>query len=377
MSQERIKDRLIPLSRQDLDLLEWFAQWTPEVHRANWKVRRTWPPGFRESADTSVHRLQQEAAARMADTGDRRSFGRIRDKLLPFRLVEGTITCARLTPRGRAALKLYGRECPESFESHCPEIFDDVSLRVVFQEDFTVTHLENLKSRYDWGEVMDDTAETWSACLAQYNENVYSQRGSGQSATVAMLKGHSTGQPLNGSLRLHSDVITVRVRNNDHREICDFQLSLEQLADMLTSNGDVPCTVNSYFGPDGMRYSEPAPPVISAYERMQARLENQTDSQADRLAEIITTVEGLKMGKRAKEALLHDLRVAKNLGIKNHAYAAEQTLEEVSQVIEGAGTILQDRLKNGTLLPGGGVLGGLLGEDSQTIRLLEMEDDSQ
>src|SRR5262245_35470507 len=81
---------LVPITDEDLTMLEWFAAWTPEVHRANWMVRRTWPPGFREIADTSVRGYHDanQVAARKADPpiAGGRSFV---PRLLAYRLVEG------------------------------------------------------------------------------------------------------------------------------------------------------------------------------------------------------------------------------------------------------------------------------------------------
>ena len=38
---------LVPLNSNDLEVLSWYADWTPGIHRADWDTRRSWPPGFR------------------------------------------------------------------------------------------------------------------------------------------------------------------------------------------------------------------------------------------------------------------------------------------------------------------------------------------
>ena len=47
-------DLLVPLSRNDLVVLAWFAEWKPELHHLDWKRRRQWPPGFRAIDDVSI-----------------------------------------------------------------------------------------------------------------------------------------------------------------------------------------------------------------------------------------------------------------------------------------------------------------------------------
>lgn len=337
---------LIPVTKEDLDLLEWFAQWTPEVYRADWEKRRAQPPGFRYNPDMSVYRSKNEVLD-VDNHGDKKSFVRVRDKFLPFRLVEGTIKHARLTPRGRALLKLHGRECPDFFESHCAEIFSDVDLRPLnnrdFQENTAGSKNPVLDRPYSHLEPLPDEPHVWRAMCVQYHANSYTNRGTQSKASVRCTTAHGS-QYLNGSLREHSTVIQFEVRNNAGVNICEFGLSLEQFADVLTSMSETPCTISYYIDSDGVRRMEPAPPPVSAYRRMQARLNNAEESSARRLQKIRAMVEDLKMGKQAKAALLRELDIAADLQVKDAAYVAEQTKEEVSQVLEGALTVVGERM---------------------------------
>lgn len=337
---------LIPLSKEDLDLLEWFAQWTPEVYRAAWKERRAQPPGFRYTPDLSVYRSKREILD-VDNHGDKNAFAKVRNKFLPFRLVEGTIKHGRLTPRGRALLKLHGRDCPDFFESHCPEIWDDFDLRPRNNRDF----MENtagsknpvLDRPYQNLELLPDTPKMWRAMCVQYHADSYTNRGSASKASVRCANLQGT-MYLNGSMRSHGSAVQMTVRNNEGRQVCKFMVSLEQFADVLTSQSETPCTLNDYFGADGVRRMEPAPRPVSAYQRMQERLKNVEGSSARRLRKIMEMVEETRMGKKAKAALLHELRIAADLQVKDAAFVAQETQEEVSKVLEGSLTLVSERM---------------------------------
>ena len=337
---------IVPLSKQDLDLLEWIAAWTPEVYKADWKNRRQKPPGFRTVPDMSMCRADSDVLDidrhNMKDAS-----ARVARKLLPYWLVEGSINNCRLTPRGRAALKLHGRECPDFFESHCADIFDDHDLRARMNRDFREntrgSTISVLDRHYDNLELLPDLPQVWKAICAQYHPDSYTDRSVSRASVRCTTQYGLTY--LNGSMREHRTSIGFTVKANDGATICEFAVSLEQFADMLTSQSDTPCTVQEYFGRDGIRRNEPAPPPVSAYKKMQARLNNVEESAAKRLQEIIETVEGLKMGKRAKADLIHQLKVAADLQVKDAAFVAEQTAEEVSKVIESSLTIVSERMQ--------------------------------
>lgn len=120
---------MLTLSLAHRAILEWFALWDPSIHHLDWSRRRTWPPGYREAADPTDRSGRQRAS----ETGALPPVveaPRVIPDLLALRLLEGAHRApCRLTRRGRAALKLQGLNCPDYFESHCKDIFDNHDLR--------------------------------------------------------------------------------------------------------------------------------------------------------------------------------------------------------------------------------------------------------
>ena len=95
----------VPLRAVHLDLLQWFGEWTPEVHRADWQKRRRWPPGWRYLADQSVYHAKQPPPEVCAPH-PKQNHALVR-YLLQYGLIEGSWRrIFRLTMRGRCALKL-------------------------------------------------------------------------------------------------------------------------------------------------------------------------------------------------------------------------------------------------------------------------------
>lgn len=101
--KQRVNKTVIDLDAMELDLLAWLAEWTPDVHRANWQVCRAWPPGFRYIEDLSVAYRNE---AKVIEAKERQTISPRRDdilkveRLLGYRLVEGCHRILRLTPRG-------------------------------------------------------------------------------------------------------------------------------------------------------------------------------------------------------------------------------------------------------------------------------------
>lgn len=345
--EDKVLDILIPLSKSHLDMLEWFGQWTPEIHRAGWAHRRTWPPGFRGVSDLGCtypgHKDYEEAVAKQTVPPESclKKGPSTTGYLLPFGLVEGNIVCARLTPRGRAALKFYGRACPDEFVSHAPDVFDNVSLLpVVLRGQFEVGGDHPRE-----GSPLPDEDATWRSLLVEYMEGDYRGRHTITKATASLTISHSTGTSLNGSLRQHHRFVGISVRNNDGVCVCEFNLSVEQLADLLTSQGSVPVTMSHYNGRDGMRYAEPAAPPVDAMRRMKSRLAAGTNRSAAQIAGIMAKIEAANIGVKLKAELLLDLKVALDCGDSGHAFAVDQATEEVSQVIESLYTLAADRAR--------------------------------
>lgn len=331
------KKNLIPLTAGDLIMLQWFGEWTPETHRADWKTRRRFPPGYREVTDTSVYNSQKEALAEanLSKPPRKDSWG-IMQKLLSFRLIEGYIGACRLTKRGRAALKLHGKPAPERFVSHCAEIFDDVSLLPIVEGSSLFD-----RKLGSFGENLPDTAETWAALLTEYSEDNYASKGisNGPYATLTTPTGNIY---LHGSLREHHQVVSITV-SHQHHQIVEIMMSMEQLAELLTSNHPTPVTLSQFFDKEGMMQTLPAAKPVSAYERMLERMKRAGRTSTEHINEILADIESANIGKKLKERWTHELRIVRDNTSANMAYAVEQAKEEVSSVIETASLIQAER----------------------------------
>lgn len=359
----------IPLSKNMLTVLAWFAEWTPPIHKLDWRNRRTWPPGFRYMADASSPYGDNKLEDMVDDesypptlpgeTGIKRNKARaLLSRLLAYRLIEGAVWSAcRLTARGRAALLTKGMECPSSFETHCKQIFDDHSLLprkgVNVRLDMDDTLMQRLPEAYRVGhkELLPDDSTTWTLMLEEYGEDTYRASGSLNGCSVRMLETSTTGRFLNGSLRKHHRFISVQVTDEDRRVVCEMALSLEGLADMLVSNHNVPITLDSFTGPDGMRRSLPIPPPVSVTRRMEERIGRGNQDLRNRLESLRQQVDMSNMGKRLRAALLSDLDIAIRDCIGHGAWATQQAMEELSSVAESMVTIMHDKAALATLEP--------------------------
>lgn len=305
-------------------MLQWFADWTPAVHDADWQRRRTWPPGFRHAVDCSVMDPARHAEAKrlLAYAPHRERNHGIIYKLLCYRLIEGSRRVHRLTPRGRAALLHHGRPCPDSFRPspRMGEVWESIDL--------------SLK---------DDGPGAWRAELVEYRDDDYQGRHTLTTARASITRPHSNGTFLNGSIRQHRTWVEINVLSASRQIVCEVAFSLEGFADLLTAQSEVPATILSYVGHDGMMRSEPAAPAVSPQRRMRERLSAAEDTQAARLREIATKVEAANIGKRLKEELLSDLGHDANLGDDNRAWVVTQAAEEVSSVVESMVTIAAER----------------------------------
>ncbi len=347
MSIPRVTDELIQLTEQQLDMLQWLGEWTPDVHRATkeaWDYKRTWPPGWRSIPDLGVNYVNTKVMAKckremsIPPKSCLKVGPSVVASMLPLRLVEGVWRCAALTPRGRAALKHHGRPCPEFLKSHS-EVFDDRDLR---PRPFRGMYAVAEKGAPKHNELLPDTPEIWRKMMVEYLESDYRQKGTLSNASASLTP--CSGQvALHGSLREHHRFLTFRIRNGRGQEVCEAYFSLEGLADLLTSQGAVPVTVDSYYGSDGMRRSEPAPKPASMMRRMHARLEHATDRTSDQITELMDVVREAKMGVRIKEKIIHELEIALSCGDSGHAYAVQEAHEEISTAVESMLLIAQDR----------------------------------
>jgi hypothetical protein len=368
------KPILVPLREHHLDFLQWLGEWTPEVHRANWKSRRQWPPGWREafldSTAWSGKDTYKNAVETQAMPPDLKQAHSCLGHLLKYGLIEGSYArVLRLTKRGRAALKLKGRPCPESFKSHCADIFDDVDLLPVRDSRYLDTfdpHSPYFSMKYL--EPLPDTEATWRDLMNEYNEATYHAKGTLTKAS-ARLTQPSGSCYLNGSLREHNRWLSMSIENNVGQRVCEVEFSLEGFMEMLTSNSSSPATLNYYTGMDGIGRAEPCAPPISPMRRMQNRLKRGNTVQHKRFNEIREAIEKGNMGKRLKADLLSQLDICENNADGAYAFAAEQAVEEVSTAVESMMSVATERLA----IHGAGEMGPLLGAQG-VIGLLTQQD---
>jgi hypothetical protein len=370
-------DLLVPLSRDDLVVLAWFADWKPEIHRAAWKRRRQWPPGFREMADVSVYSPRQESAVKDLSyppvlpgekaggvKGPRKAKGSL-SRLISYRLLEGTWSVARLTSKGRAALKLHSARInnyqpPDAFESHAPDIWDDHDLRPVYLDNTRLDFVDKVMKRVpevyrkaSKGDSLPDNELTWRIMLAEYKDEDY--RGSGTlNGCTAILTVASGLRPLNGSLRTHHSFPTLRIHDEANYEVVEVAMSYEALAELLVGNHNVPVTIDSYFGPDGMRRCLPVPEPVSITRRVHERVKRHRQDSLGWLEEAKQIVQEGRMGKKLQAAIIEKLELAiRDVGSEG-AYTAHMAMEEVSSVAESLLTIMVERTgADRPLLPDG------------------------
>lgn len=346
---------LLPVSEAGLDLLEWFGQWTPDTHKANWDAARAWGPGWRSMVSDLKYKDKETVAdyfkrmlvpqlplglmANVSAAG--RTLRKLKDpyataiQLTSYGLLEGDQTLYRLTPKGRAALKVAERTVPDFFRSHCPEIFDEVTLlpRVCRGGDL-----------FDLGALGDDLPDmdsTWYKMLRLYPGGRVHGTQRRASFQVSPVTGRNIY--LQGSLRAHSRALRLTFESNTGHTILEAMLSSEQLMEAMTSQTSTYVTLDRYVGYDGMPRSEPCPPPIPIGKRMEHRMHDSNRTAFARIAELRASLEGAKMGKKAKKDVLDQLDILENNWPKDTAFAVTQAVEEVSSLMEQAVTIAQEK----------------------------------
>lgn len=357
------RDILVPITSADLTVLEWYAAWTPAVHRADWKHRRTWPPGFRRMEDLSCPSFSdrdntvENAVAKMMDgpllPGDtvqkrRAARGRLKG-LLSYRLIEGSRwgEACRLTARGRAALKLHGRACPDGFESHCDDIFDFVSLLPVQGRNTKIEEhdlRDTIGRRYASGVALPDDESTWRLMLAEYRGQFH-LANSATNSGKARLGIHSGDTYLCGSMRQHHRYVSIDITDAETREsVISCAMSFEGLAELLVGNMEVPVTISGFRLSDGMRYDRPVPPPVSVSQRMAARIELGTSELLRRIDEVAAGIKDSKLGVRAQAELLNTLGIIARDVATHGAFAAQQATDEMSSVAESLLVLMRERV---------------------------------
>jgi hypothetical protein len=332
-------DTLIPLDEAELDLLAWFAAWVPAMHSLAYSYRRRWPPGFREIKDVSDtykgHAKWVEAERSLAIPPHHDGARRRCERLLAYRCLEGSVWHAlRLTPRGRAALKLANRACSDRFLSHS-DVFDDVSLLPPRGAADLDPHTPMSPAP------PPDEMETWRRMCLEYREGDYQGRHT-LTRSSARISSASGLMALNGSTRMHHGWIRLVVEN-EHHGILEIDLSREQLTDLLTSNSSTPVTIGLYVGSDGMRRSLPAPPPLSISDRMRRRIGHRMEKEREALDALAAKVEAANMAKGLKAEIQQELSRVRSHMVENTAYAAEESMEEVSAAVESLLSISRER----------------------------------
>lgn len=342
----------IQITEHDLVVLGWFAAWTPEVHRADWKTRRAWPPGWREIADMSVYHGQRiaESIEKMSappllegETGPtRQAASKLTRRLLAYRLLEGSsVGVYRLTARGRAALLLHGRPCPDGFESHCQVVFDPVDLRPISGVNTELHMMDQLLHRLPddirtvrSGQSFPDDSRVWALMLEEYEGDI-SLNSSVRAPRMWISEVSSTEHHLNGSLRGHHSYMILSVSDHRGRLLMEVEMSHEQLAAVLVSQKDVVCTLNYTIGADGMARSFPAPPPLSIQRRMDERVRLEAEDLLAALRSASDEVERSSASKTSKAALARSLKLVADRVCGLGAFSAGQARDEISQVLEG------------------------------------------
>lgn len=303
--------------------------------------RPSWPPIL--AADRKAGKEKSPRAAK----------GSLQ-RLIAYRLLEGTWNVARLTAKGRAALKLHsaridGYQPPDAFESHAPDVFDDHGLRPVYRVNIRLDFMDQIMKRVPkeyrnlkLGDELPDNELTWRIMLAEYKEEDY--RASGTLNGCSALLTVNTGlRPLNGSLRTHHSYPVLSIHDEQHREICEIAMSFEGLAELLVGNHEVPVTLDSHFGIDGMRRALPVPDPVSIRRRVHERVKRHRQDSLGWLAEVADIVKGGRMGKKLQAAILEKLDLAMRDVAGEGSFAAQQAMEEVSSVAESFLTIMVER----------------------------------
>jgi hypothetical protein len=231
--------------------------------------------------------------------------------------------------------------------SHAPNVFDNVDLRPrVTKGIFEFCGREDREMRV--GTLLPDEETSWRLMLREYKEDDQRVRGMPllhrAQARMSICDGE---RALHGSLRMHRRYVHVTIENAAGKDVCEFAVSLEGLTDLLVSNMAVPVTLDHYFDHEGMLQSEPALPPTSISDRMQARME-QTDSDRDaRVKELEEQLRALKVSDKKKTELLKRLELIAGMERSNLAFRVQQAAEEVGSLVDGAMTIVSERMGQG------------------------------
>jgi len=108
-------------------------------------------------------------------------------------------------------------------------------------------------------------------------------------STIALHCTSSTGTMLNGSAVEHSHFVSIYIKTPDGRTCVEVSMTFDQLAAMLVSNMETPCTLTDYWSVNesNVRLSEVVHPPEDIRSRMQQRLQQATEELSS-IAERVT-----------------------------------------------------------------------------------------
>lgn len=148
---------------------------------------------------------------------------------------------------------------------------------------------------------------------------------------------------LNASQVKHSSTVAMRVNGPDGRQLCAVQMSFDQFAAFLTSQGMVPCTVTDYWSINdaNVRMHERVRPVDTVGDRLGRRIGARVDEQFKDILEVAAQLTaaaeaGKPVNKTVAARMAADLARAASHTRENLIFAADQAQEEVAGVVEQA-----------------------------------------
>ena len=148
---------------------------------------------------------------------------------------------------------------------------------------------------------------------------------------------------LNASQVKHSSCVAMRVHGPDGRQLCAVQMSFDQFAAFLTSQGQTPCTVTEYWSinDQNVRLHERVRPVDTVGERLGRRIGARVDEQFKDILDVAEQLTkaaeaGKPVNKTLATKLAGDLVRAASHTRENLIFAADQAQEEVASIVEQA-----------------------------------------
>lgn len=184
-------------------------------------------------------------------------------------------------------------------------------------------------------------AERGADSLPGHGDDHYEVDRSQSSISISTVS--STGEWLNGSATKHRSYVTISFTGPDGQDLLTAALSFEQFAAALFDTMAKPCTIQRYWstGEGSVRLREVVRPPASVKDRMKQRLWHTLDENDDQfekiLAELSSAADGkTRLGKTKAREMLRSLEMIRSHREANADFVVEQSLEEVSSIVESA-----------------------------------------